>query len=121
MTFPVKHYKNSEALEGKHPLLSLVKRKDRQTLINELQNLGVKYPLRFKEVFTVYKSIDINSSNSKNEYAAYYKHLESKVNFLSFRLKHPELVNLIYILFMGGVSMFIVLLLFGKRLGKSGQ
>ena len=49
--FSVKHYKNVESLEEKHPLLFLVKRKDREQFIGKIKGLGVKYPMRLKEAF----------------------------------------------------------------------
>ena len=49
--FSVKHYKNVESLEEKHPLIFLVKRKERSQFLEKIKNSGVKYPQRLREVF----------------------------------------------------------------------
>ena len=56
-TFPVKHYNNVKSFEEKHPLLSLVKRKERQTFLDKLKSDGVKYPMRLKEIVQVSKLV----------------------------------------------------------------
>ena len=55
---PVKHYKNSKTLEGKHPLMSLVKRKYREVLTDELKNSEINQPMRIKPIFNVSKIVD---------------------------------------------------------------
>lgn len=59
--FSVKHYKNINGFEEKHPLLVLVKRKDREQFVQELKALGIKYPMRLKKIFKV---SDITNSMS---------------------------------------------------------
>jgi len=57
--YSVKHYNNIKGFEEKHPLLVLVKRKERPKFLSDLKGLGVKYPMRLKEIF---KASDIISS-----------------------------------------------------------
>ncbi|MCK5679111.1 MAG: hypothetical protein KAH72_11635 [Flavobacteriaceae bacterium] len=67
-TFPVKHYNNVKTFEEKHPLLSLVKRKERQAFLDKLKTDGVKYPMRLKEIVQVSKlmhTFDIYTNNHK--------------------------------------------------------
>jgi len=64
-TFSVKHYKNIKTFEEKHPLLGLVKRKERQDFLDKLHNSGIKYPTRLKEIVRVSKlthTFEINNS-----------------------------------------------------------
>lgn len=51
----VKHYKSVKTFEEKHPLLSLVKRKEREDFLNKLKSDGIKYPMRLKEIVEVSK------------------------------------------------------------------
>lgn len=111
--FQVKHYKNSKTIEGKHSLISLVKRKEREEFIVVLKSFKIKKPMRMKQVFSVFKTIN---DKKENNYIKYYKKLDSEVYFLSLRLKYPELIKFIYILFLGSISLFILWLFFGKRL-----
>ncbi len=56
-TFPVKHYNSVKTFEEKHPLLHLIKRKERQHFIDRLKQNGVKYPMRLKEILQVSKLV----------------------------------------------------------------
>lgn len=56
--FPVKHYNKVKNFEEKHPLLGLVKRKDREHFIAQMSNDGIDYPLRLKEILRVSKLSD---------------------------------------------------------------
>lgn len=53
--FSVKHYNNIKTFEGKHPLLTLVKRKERKYFMDQLKVDGMKYPMRLKEIVQVSK------------------------------------------------------------------
>jgi len=57
VVYPVKHYNRAQSYEGKHPFLGMVKKKDRQRLINDLKAAGVLYPMRLKMTFNVSKII----------------------------------------------------------------
>ena len=46
----VKHYKSVKSFEGKHPLLGLVKRKERGAFLEALEKDGFDKPLRLKEI-----------------------------------------------------------------------
>lgn len=54
----VKHYNRVKSLEGKHPLLSLIKRNERSTFIDVLDNDGIPYPMRLKQIFQVAKIVN---------------------------------------------------------------
>ena len=51
--FKVKHYTKIQTQEGKHPLFSLVKRRQRAEFFKRLHQDGVKFPLRLKAIFQV--------------------------------------------------------------------
>ncbi len=46
----VKHYNRVKSFEGKHPLLGLVKRKERSGFLEVLNTDGFIHPLRFKQI-----------------------------------------------------------------------
>lgn len=53
LSWPVKHYNSVKTLEGKHPLLSLIKRSERDGFINALKSSGVNNFFRLKEILQV--------------------------------------------------------------------
>ena len=99
--FAVKHYKNVESLEGKHPLLFLVKRKERVNFSEKIQGLGVTYPLRLKEIFqvsTIIHKTSIGYAGSivgfiaEHEMIVRSHHEEIPLTLLEFKLNH-ELIG----------------------------
>lgn len=57
--FDVKHYKSVKTFEGKHPLIGLVKRKQRPDFMRVLESDGFKYPLRLKEIAKVTRASNV--------------------------------------------------------------
>lgn len=116
-TFKVKHYNSVKYFEEKHPLLSLVKRKDRQLFIQLLKNNGIKYPMKLKYVFErTYSSDD----SSKKEHQ-YKKLVTEKINddkFFKIKFKYPYFVNLFYALSIGFIGIAIIMVFYRKRLFK---
>ncbi len=99
--FAVKHYKNVESLEGKHPLIFLVKRKERLNFSEKIRGLGVTYPLRLKEVFQVSSIVHTTSigyagsnvgSISKHEMIVRGHQEEIPLTLLNLKLNH-ELIS----------------------------
>jgi len=82
-TFSVKHYKNVKSFEEKHPLLSLIKRKERQDFLYKLHNSGIKYPTRLKEIVRVSKLIHTFELNNALETTIHI----SKIEASSFNTK----------------------------------
>lgn len=66
-TFSVKHYNSVKTFEEKHPLLSLVKRKERQAFLDKLKNDGIEYPMRLKKVVHVSKFVQTYVINTKKD------------------------------------------------------
>ncbi|MEA3491171.1 MAG: hypothetical protein U9R27_04650 [Campylobacterota bacterium] len=56
--FPVKHYNSVKTFEEKHQLLSLVKRRERQSFLDRLKQDGLEYPMRLKEIVQVSKLVE---------------------------------------------------------------
>ncbi len=54
--FPVKHYDSAERYEGKHPLISMIQRKYRESVFKFLESKGLPYPLRLKAKFGISKN-----------------------------------------------------------------
>jgi len=55
LTYPVKHYNSIKSVEEKHPLLSLIKRADRESFIRKLKENGIEHPLTLKYLFKISK------------------------------------------------------------------
>jgi len=94
--FKVKHYKTVKSIEEKHPLLSLVKRRDRKTFISLLKNNGIVYPMKLKYVLKV-----SNIASSLDENVNYKKNFEAKKqqdSFFDLKFKYPYYNSLIYLL-----------------------
>ncbi|OEU68315.1 MAG: hypothetical protein BA863_00660 [Desulfovibrio sp. S3730MH75] len=53
--FPVKHYEKAERFEGKHPFFRLIKRAYREDALTFLETVGVKQPLKTKQMFAISK------------------------------------------------------------------
>ncbi|NOR54964.1 MAG: hypothetical protein GQ531_02030 [Sulfurovum sp.] len=69
-TFSVKHYNNIKSMQEKHPMLTLVKRKERQVFLNQLHQDGVKYPMRLKKIVQVSKVVHtLAVENNSNKIA----------------------------------------------------
>jgi len=83
-SYSVKHYNNVKSFEGKHPLLGLVKRKERVGFIAEIKAGGIKHPMRLKPIFQVGKTI--------YNYALSYENKE----FMNLEVQDIEVDNLDY-------------------------
>ncbi len=154
-SYPVKHYNSVKSFEEKHPLLSLVKRKDREIFLNRLHADGLKYPMRLKNIVQVSKlvhtieiysdsisqgsikvnkikssvlenhtifsllEINLNSTlfkkeidiNLNNEYSIVYKEMSERIQFFSWVLKYPYIINLLYAIGFGMIGILVVLTL----------
>ncbi len=55
--FFVRHYNKTKFVEDKHPLLTLIKRSQRNIFLEHLKQDGIKYPMRLKEILRVSKTI----------------------------------------------------------------
>ena len=52
--FMVKHYKSVKSIQEKHPLIALVKRKQRPLFMKTLRATGIKYPMKLNYIFDVF-------------------------------------------------------------------
>ena len=103
--FKVKHYNSVKTIEDKHPLLSLLKRKDRASFFNLLNQDAITYPMRLKYLYST------TTNQQKPD-------LES----ISFQLKfkYPYLAKLCYALFYASIGLFIIIiLLYNKQLNPN--
>ena len=55
----VKHYRSVKTFEGKHPLIGLIKRKQRPNFLRALKSDGFMSPLRFKEIAKVIRAAHV--------------------------------------------------------------
>ncbi|RLA76306.1 MAG: hypothetical protein DRG78_19255 [Epsilonproteobacteria bacterium] len=106
--FPVKHYNSVKSVEEKHPLLALVKRKDRELFMTVLKNNGLTYPLKLRYIL---ETIDSNAT-----YKELFK-VKSKDNYLfNIKFQYPYLLNLFYSIIFGLSGLILIYILFRKRL-----
>ena len=85
-TFEVKHYKNTQTIEDKHPLLSLLKRDQREGFKNTLNASGIIYPMKLKYIFDV----------SKSTYHYELYQAQKRVSYItvsSYKAKNSTLLN----------------------------
>lgn len=113
-TFRVKHYNNVKSIEEKHPLLSLVKRKDRPLLIELLKQDGIIYPMKLKYVLK-------NTSDSKDKesdiktYKVLFYDMKDKNKLFSIEFQYPYFLNLFYALCFGLVGLVLIRVFFSKK------
>ena len=68
LTYPVKHYNTIKSTEEKHPLLSLIKRANREDFIKKLKENDIKHPLKLKYLFKISKfTHNYQLLNNKNK------------------------------------------------------
>ncbi len=106
--FPVKHYNSVKSIEEKHPLLALVKRKDREIFMTVLKNDGLIYPLKLKYILEV---VDSNAT-----YKELFKSKSEDDYLFSIKLQYPYLLNLFYSIIFGLSGLILIYILFRKRL-----
>jgi hypothetical protein len=58
LTYPIKHYHTLKSLQEKHPLLSLIKRENREDFLKKLKENGIKHPLNLKYIIKLETSIN---------------------------------------------------------------
>ncbi|MEA2100031.1 MAG: hypothetical protein U9P72_07870 [Campylobacterota bacterium] len=107
-TFPVKHYNSVKSIEEKHPLLALIKRKDREMFIKSLQDNGINYPMKLKYI--------LKTTDSDTSYKQLFKKQIKEDNLFSVKFEYPYLVNLSYAMMMAIVGLSLIFLLFRRRL-----
>ena len=116
-TFSVKHYNNVKFVEEKHPLLALIKRKDRELFTTLLKNDGIKYPMKLKYIFEITK-------NSKDKLVIennYKKLFDEKSNgdfLFTIKFKYLYFLNLFYAVGLSIIGLGIIMIMFRKRLKK---
>jgi len=116
-TFKVKHYKNVESMEEKHPLLSMIKRKDRKFFMDMLQKDGIEYPMKLKYIFeNVEKST--NENNVSNTYQSLFKQKNDSNLFFRIKFQYPYYVDLFYAICFGLLGYIFIRIVFYKRLKK---
>jgi len=106
-SFPVKHYNRVKFLEEKHPLLSLIKRSERDSFLSFIKSHGVTYPLKLKYIL---ETNDVNKT-----YKELYKEKLAEDSFFSFKIGYPYFVNLLTALAFGLFGFIIVLFLLKNR------
>jgi len=109
-TFKVKHYNTVKSPEEKHPLLALVKRKDRPLLISTLKQNGITYPLKLKYIF--------KTSDTNKTYPQLYKQHTKNTMLFSLMFHYPYLKNLLYAIITATIGALLIFILFRKRLTK---
>lgn len=112
--FEVKHYNSVKFLEEKHPLLALVKRKDRKRFRDILKNDGIKHPMKLKYVFERTYSSKDSSEKGQNYKQLITKKMDDDM-FFKIKFQYPYFVNLFYALSMGIIGFGVILLLSQKR------
>jgi len=90
--FKVKHYNRVKFQEDKHPLLSLVKREERNRFINMLKYDGIEYPLKLRAVY-----------GNPNEL------------FFKLKFQYPYLIHLLNALSISSIGILLILIVFRKR------
>ena len=70
-SYKVKHYKNAESVEEKHPLLGAVKRNERAQFLVDLDALTVSLPMQLREIVQVGLVTDRLSLTQNNIELAY--------------------------------------------------
>jgi len=85
LSYPVKHYHTIKSTEEKHPLLSFIKRANREDFMRKLKENGTEHPLKLKYLFNIskfthnYQLVD----NNKNKISI----LVNKINFEPFNIE----------------------------------
>lgn len=119
-TFKVKHYKNVKSKEEKHPLLSMIKRKDRKLFMNMLQKNGIKYPMKLKYIFENVKK-STNENNISNTYQTLFKQKNDTDPFFRIKFQYPYYVDLFYAICFGLLGYIFIRIVFYKRLRKGDK
>jgi len=110
--FKVKHYNNVKFIEEKHPLISLIKRKDREVFLNTLKKDGIKYPLKLKYVFEIYQKLNVENSR----YRVLFDKRKIVEPFFNIKFQYPFLVNLLYAISSALIGLLIIFIFFRKRI-----
>ena len=101
-TFSVKHYNNIKTMEEKHPMITLVKRKERQIFLDQLHKDGVKYPMRLKEILQVSKIVHtLAVENDSNKIASISINqveasaLDQETNYVMLTIETDNTTNIV--------------------------
>lgn len=163
VVFGVKHYKNTKTIEDKHPLLSLLKRDQREDFKNTLNSNGVAYPMKLKYIFDVSKPtyhyelyqaqkrvshITLSSYKTKNTtllntltsdgilpdflkakkptkdemlYMLLHEQISKADPLYNFKIMHPYLIKIIYIIFFCIIGTILIYLLYRNISSNVGE
>jgi hypothetical protein len=85
-SFKVKHYNSVKTLEGKHPLLHIIKRNQRKLFIEKLNANNIIYPLQLKSIMEVSKIIQSYSIVKNNKILATIHLNKVQINTLNHKI-----------------------------------
>lgn len=110
--FEVKHYNSVKSTEEKHPLLSLVKRNQREAFTVMLKKEGIKYPMTLKYIFDT-----TLISNNPNQYQILYDKKVEAEPYFAAKLQYPYLFNLLNSVLIAILGIIIIIyIMYKKRL-----
>lgn len=115
--FKVKHYNKVKFIEEKHPLLSLVKRKDRKTFAALLEKDGIKYPMKLKYVLQSYRKSNLQI-DEKHEYKILFEKNKKDDILFTIKFQYPYFLNLFYAICFSLLGLMLIKIMLNKRLKK---
>jgi hypothetical protein len=85
LTYPIKHYHTIKSAQEKHPLLSLIKRADREEFLKKLKENGILHPLTLRYVVKISKLTESYALIDSKKHKIFI--LVHKINLESFNIK----------------------------------
>lgn len=101
--FAVKHPKRVQSIQEKHPLLSLIKREERERFVQLLEHNGIHTPMRLKYV--------LQTTVSQKTYAQAFALEQDKNPFFWLQFHYPYLTNLLYSFSLSLIGFLIIFFL----------